>query len=190
MKISILTSIVLLTIIYGVSTALNFAKTNSNKRKRNSTTNPWKVCSAEGQSCSFSGTKLVRYGSNGKYAYQMLTGGVACNNSVFGDPNYGSAKSCEVRQADVVWVKCSNKNDCRFEGEKIIQFSEEIFSSKLSWQKCANENSVCSFSGTKLVRYGAQNNYIYIKTTNSIACNNENFGDPIYGTAKICEFQK
>ena len=220
----IYTSIVIMTIIYGVSAGLNFAETNSNKSTP--IPNPWTVCSVEGGSCYFSGTKMVRYGLNGKYAYQMVTGGVACNNFVFGDPNYGIVKTCDVRQADLVWVKCSNEYEtCRFEGEKIIRygtqgrfvynnfssqvgcnngvfgdpsfgntkvcwFSEELFSSNFTWQKCADENSVCSVSGTKIVRYGAQNNYIYIKTTNSIPCNNETFGDPMYGTGKICEFQR
>jgi beta-glucanase (GH16 family) len=46
--------------------------------------------------CSFSGTKQVRYGAAGKFATRTATGSIACNNNVFGDPNPGADKVCQV----------------------------------------------------------------------------------------------
>jgi len=56
------------------------------------------------------------------------------------------------------------------------------------WVFCANENGTCTFSGTRQVRYGAGTSWNILTATNSIACNNSTFGDPIYGTAKTCEY--
>jgi len=55
----------------------------------------WKQCAVEGGVCSFSGTRQVRYGANGAYAYRSASASIACSNSVFGDPAYGTLKSCE-----------------------------------------------------------------------------------------------
>jgi Flp pilus assembly pilin Flp len=58
----------------------------------------WKTCASENGYCSFTGTAPVRYGANGVWTTQTFTNGVACNNSVFGDPLYGVVKSCQVYQ--------------------------------------------------------------------------------------------
>lgn len=55
----------------------------------------WKQCADEGGVCRFSGTRQVRYGGNGAYAYKSASEALACSNSVFGDPAYGSLKSCQ-----------------------------------------------------------------------------------------------
>ena len=57
-------------------------------------TDTWTYCASEGSTCSFSGTRQVRYGANGQYAYKTFTGSVYCSNSVFGDPIHGVAKTC------------------------------------------------------------------------------------------------
>jgi fibronectin type 3 domain-containing protein len=54
------------------------------------------------------------------------------------------------------------------------------------WTKCADENGTCSFTGTMVVRYGANGSYYYQTVTNGTACNNATFGDPIVGTYKAC----
>jgi parallel beta-helix repeat protein len=58
------------------------------------TTTTWTHCANENQSCSVPGTRQVRYGANGKYAYKSVTNSVQCSNSVFGDPAYGVDKTC------------------------------------------------------------------------------------------------
>ena len=55
----------------------------------------WSYCASEGGQCNFSGTREVRYGANGNYAYGIFTNGVSCNNGVFGDPLSGIVKECQ-----------------------------------------------------------------------------------------------
>jgi Flp pilus assembly pilin Flp len=58
------------------------------------------------------------------------------------------------------------------------------------WTLCASESGTCSFYvGTTLVRYGASGSYFYKTITNSTACTNAVFGDPIVGTVKQCWYQ-
>jgi len=58
------------------------------------TTVTWTTCATEGGTCSFSGTRDVRYGTATSYVIKTLTGPVACTNTVFGDPARGYVKSC------------------------------------------------------------------------------------------------
>lgn len=57
-----------------------------------------------------------------------------------------------------------------------------------TWTNCANENGVCSFSGTAQVRYGANGVYATKTATGSIACSNAVFGDPTPNVAKTCQY--
>jgi chitodextrinase len=60
----------------------------------------WTFCANEGQRCTFTGTKDVRYGANSTWtAPRALTDGVDCNNQVFGDPLVGVQKHCEIRSS-------------------------------------------------------------------------------------------
>lgn len=54
----------------------------------------WVTCATENWFCPFSGTRQVRFGANGFYAYQNRTDGVDCKTSVFGDPAWGYGKTC------------------------------------------------------------------------------------------------
>jgi hypothetical protein len=116
-------------------------------------------CSAEWNYCSFSGTATVRYGANGSYFYKTVTGGTACSNDTFGDPAVGTVKSCSYAPAA---------------------------STTISYTYCSGEWGYCSFSGTRQVRYGANNSYFYKTVTGGISCTNDNFGDPAVGITKSC----
>ncbi|WP_271750568.1 fibronectin type III domain-containing protein [Cohnella sp. JJ-181] len=67
------------------------------------TTNPlanWVNCAGENNPCNFTGTKEVRYGANGSYAYGTYTSTVMCSNNGFGvDPAPGYYKTCDVNMA-------------------------------------------------------------------------------------------
>lgn len=67
------------------------------------TTNPlanWVNCAGENNPCNFTGTKEVRYGANGSYAYGTYTNTVMCSNNGFGvDPAPGYYKTCDVNMA-------------------------------------------------------------------------------------------
>jgi serine protease len=124
----------------------------------------WTDCASEGGNCAFSGTRQVRYGANGSYAYKSATGSIACTNGVFGDPIYGTAKTC--------------------------QYASDTASTPapVTWTACSGEGGTCSFSGTRQVRYGANGSYAFRTASSSISCSNNVFGDPIYGTVKVCEY--
>ncbi len=131
----------------------------------------WNYCASEGGTCSFSGTMQVRYGSGTTFNTLTLTNGTACTNAVFGDPTPGTAKHCDY------FVTGGG-------GPTLTPTPTPIPG---TWTLCAAENATCSFSGTLVVRYGANNSYFYRTATSSIACNNATFGDPIPGTAKHCD---
>jgi parallel beta-helix repeat protein len=121
----------------------------------------WTFCAVEGGFCAFTGTQQVRYGANGSYFYETLSGGTACTNSVFGDPIVGVAKQCAIAASAVT-------ND---------------------WTFCAAENQTCAFTGTREVRYGANTSYNYLLLSNGTPCTNNVFGDPISGTVKHCDIK-
>ncbi|PIR41567.1 MAG: hypothetical protein COV31_00455 [Candidatus Yanofskybacteria bacterium CG10_big_fil_rev_8_21_14_0_10_46_23] len=56
-----------------------------------------------------------------------------------------------------------------------------------NWTFCVVENQTCYFSGSRQVRYGANNSYFYRTFTGSVFCSNGVFGDPIFGVFKKCE---
>src|SRR6478672_1579991 len=58
----------------------------------------------------------------------------------------------------------------------------------VSWQRCAVEYGVCSFSGTRQVRYGFNGQYAVRTATGRIECSNEVFGDPFVGADKACDY--
>ncbi len=62
---------------------------------------------------------------------------------------------------------------------------------------CTTESQyICSFSGTADVRYGAEEAagggpgaWATLENQNApVYCNNDTFGDPLYGTPKVCEY--
>jgi hypothetical protein len=117
----------------------------------------WTKCAWEGKFCPFSGTKKVRYGINGKYAFKTITSasGTSCSNSVFGDPNYGIKKECFLKEPQ--------------------------------FKPCATEGGVCAFNGpARMIQYGAAGKYKYKKLPSPVKCTNRVFGDPIYGVTKKC----
>ena len=95
---------------YGVQTATatsNFTPTSTATAIATPTPTPtltptpiptWTTCAVENAFCSFSGTVLVRYVANSTWVSGTYTDGVLCANSVFGDPLYGTVKSCQIYQ--------------------------------------------------------------------------------------------
>jgi hypothetical protein len=56
----------------------------------------------------------------------------------------------------------------------------------MDWTFCAEEGGVCAFTGTMVVRYGANGSFFVETLTNGTACTNAVFGDPAPGTPKQC----
>jgi len=51
-------------------------------------------CGPEGGLCAFSGTRTVYFGAGGNWTSKSITGGAACTDGVFTDPDYGVFKAC------------------------------------------------------------------------------------------------
>ncbi|WP_227013976.1 fibronectin type III domain-containing protein [Paenibacillus psychroresistens] len=67
------------------------------------TTDPaanWVNCAGENNPCNFTGTKQVRFGVPGSYAFGTFTSTVMCSTNGFGtDPAVGQYKTCDVNNA-------------------------------------------------------------------------------------------
>jgi parallel beta-helix repeat protein len=57
-----------------------------------------------------------------------------------------------------------------------------------TWLRCAAEAGTCNFTGTKVVRYGANGIFATKTLPGPVACNNTTFGDPVYGVNKYCDY--
>jgi alpha-L-rhamnosidase len=101
----------------------------------------------------------VAFGANGVYTYRTLVGGTSCGNAVFGDPDYGFAKSCYV-------------------GPVTPGPSGSTY--------CAAENGLCAFTGTATVAYGAGSSFTQRSLSGGTPCDNAVFGDPDVGVVKAC----
>ena len=143
------------------------------------TTTSWVNCAGENGLCSFSGTRQVRYGANGVYAYKSASGSISCSNAVFGDPIYGVAKTCSY--ADTAGTTTTTTTTAPVVTSPVPTAP--------TWSRCSGEGGTCSFSGTRQVRYGASGTYATRSATGAIACTNDVFGDPIWGVVKSCEYQ-
>ena len=53
-------------------------------------------CGPENGLCAFSGTKNVYFGAGGNWKSKSVTGGTACTDAVFTDPDFGVVKACFV----------------------------------------------------------------------------------------------
>jgi hypothetical protein len=60
----------------------------------------WTKCADERGTCSFSGTRDVRYGSEAHNTVKSLSNGTPCNNAIFGDPAPGELKQCWIAGAN------------------------------------------------------------------------------------------
>ncbi|TQK05266.1 hypothetical protein [Herbaspirillum sp. SJZ107] len=185
-------------------------------------TTGWTQCANEGGTCTFSGTREVRYGSGTTFVSRTVSGSVACSNAVFGDPTPNVAKTCSY--AATAWTQCANEGGtCSFSGTHEVRYgsgttfvsrtvtgsvacSNAVFGDPTpnvaktcsyaadsstapaaeTWNTCAGEGALCTFSGTRDVRYGAGSSFVTRTFTGSVLCSNAVFGDPALGVVKSC----
>lgn len=119
----------------------------------------WVQCALEDQACDFAGTRAVRYGAHGLYAVKTVAGPARCGNATFGDPVPGVDKFCSLALETPL---------------------------PSAWTPCASEDATCTVTGTRLVRYGADGNFVYRSVTGSVRCSNAVFDDPHPGVDKAC----
>jgi hypothetical protein len=96
-----------------------------------------------------------------------------------GSSNYASgATSSDMDQSEIA-----------LQGRKIkTPRSEPAPAPTDGWTNCASEGGLCSFSGSRQVRYGANGTYFYRTATGSIQCTNSVFGDPLPTVTKACAY--
>jgi len=124
----------------------------------------WRACANEGQVCQLDGRGVVRYGADGLWSSRVMNGPVNCGNDVFGDPAPQVPKRCEVRDG-----------------------GSGGSSGGQGWVFCAAEGETCHLRGSAEVRFGADRQYTTRRAYNSIRCDVDAFGDPLYGQTKHCE---
>jgi hypothetical protein len=134
------------------------------------TPSTWTYCAAENATCSFSGTREVRYGAGNSWVTKTFTGSVQCTNAVFGDPIKDTVKSCS------------------YAGTSSTPTPTPAPTTPVTWTHCAAEDATCAFSGTREVRYGVPGAYITKVFTTRTACTNAVFGDPKLNTVKTCSY--
>ena len=154
----------------------------------------WGTCAVENAYCSFSGQAFVRYRANGTWTSGAYTDGVLCANSVFGDPLPGTGKSCQILlNASIPSATPTATNTLPPTATATPLPTSTATASPtptLTWTTCAVENAFCSFTGTALVRYGANDTWTSGSYTDGVLCANSVFGDPLYGTVKSCQILK
>jgi hypothetical protein len=118
-------------------------------------------CAREDSICPAGGR--IAYGANGQYTYQTSSGGIACDNTVFGDPINNHVKSC---------------------------YTLPLGSSggPAGYTFCSGESGTCSFSGTASIAYGANGQFNFRGATGSIGCDNGTFTDPAPNVSKSCYY--
>jgi hypothetical protein len=87
------------------------------------TNGDWIFCADEKKLCSFTGYQTVRYGASGKYFYASQLNGVACTNSIFGDPIENVVKQCYyggVIPSDTVADVAGEKITVKFKFSKTL----------------------------------------------------------------------
>lgn len=119
------------------------------------------LCANEGESCTFTGSKIVAYGASGAYYYRSATDQIDCNNLVYNDPLFGTVKACFVLSQPVP-VGPPNTVFCAADGQK------------------------CSVSAPHQVSYGEQSTFKTIVANTSIDCSAALFGDPNGSATKAC----
>ena len=122
------------------------------------------------------GTRQVRYGADATFSYKTVTGSIDCNNSVWGDPLFGVFKACAYT-SDVAPAPPPAPPPAPTPAPAA------------AWVACANEGGTCSVPSTRRVRYGANTTFDYKTVTDSIACNNAVWGDPLFGVFKACAYE-
>lgn len=178
------------------------------------TTTQWTYCAADNGDCIFTGNQTVRYGAGTSFVSKSFDWAASCNSATFGsDPAPGAAKHCDITSK---FENCAAENGlCSFGDTETVRFgagstyvtqtvtggvacntgtfgdplpdgAKHCDRAATSWTRCALENGRCNFSGTQVLLYGANGNFVTKTLTGGTDCNNGVFGDPIAGVAKRC----
>ena len=131
----------------------------------------WQPCANQDEVCRFKGEALVRYGAEGRYAFQVARNRINCDVRDFGgDPAEGVRKRCDYNY-------------------DLSRRDTGAAPSSRGWTHCAGENEYCRVPGTARMRYGVDKRYVYRTVTGGVECSVRVFGDPAKGVNKTCDYQ-
>jgi len=159
----------------------------------------FRFCSNMFQTCTFTGTRVVRYGvpTLNVWIYRTETTSVPCTTTVFGEPANGWAKICQVQilPGDPV----DGGTDAGTDAGSVSDAGEpEVDAGPIDpedpttfhYTYCSTMFQTCEFEGPKWVRFGFKAadewNYLLIED-DSVLCSATVFGEPSNGNTKICE---
>jgi len=119
------------------------------------------MCANENGPCNATGMNVVAYGANNSWNVKTVTGAFTCNNATFGDPIYGTVKSCLVAPLASIKPGASENGSFTLPAGKLFA-----------------------------VVYGVDTRWAgkSFATGTPVSCSNTTFGDPAYGTVKNCGF--
>jgi hypothetical protein len=165
----------------------------------------WVSCGGEWTVCNVPVPAEVRYGADGQYNVQQVTESIACTNAIFGDPIPFVLKACSYSLSstadhdqdgvtdalDAFPADESESVDSDNDGigDNADPFPQDASNSPNSnWVHCANESEACNVPSQAVVRYGANNSYIFNVITGSVSCSSDVFGDPTPLDTKTCSY--
>ena len=135
----------------------------------------WATCAQEGGTCNLDGKHKVAFGTGSQWVMETFIGGIECSTGVFGDPAPGKRKECRFLGT------ASGGTGTALPVERTAEPAPK-------WTACANEGGTCRFSGRRKVAFGKGSNWNIKVFENGVQCTRENFGDPIIGVAKVCQY--
>ena len=78
----------------GTGSDATSASTGSSTPSTSATSTVWTECAQENGTCSFTGTRKVKYGVDTSTVVLTVTNSTSCDNATFGDPAVGQGKAC------------------------------------------------------------------------------------------------
>ena len=150
----------------------------------------WTTCANENGTCSFSGTRDVRYGNEISFVTKSATASIVCSNGVFGDPAPGKTKTCRYSSdtAAAPGTPSTPAPSTPAPSTPAPSTPAPSTPSAVTWTACAGEKGTCSFSGTREVRMGAGTSFATKTFTGSAVCSIDVFGDAAPGRVKSCSY--
>ncbi len=119
-------------------------------------------CAFEGGTCQAPAGADIAYGASGQFVHRRSSGAITCNTDNFAEAIRGTVKRCYYA------TRQSNGNYPQ------------------GYSICADEGQTCQVTGTAHLAFGVDGAFHYRISSQDMACNTSNFGDPQRSVVKQC----
>lgn len=136
----------------------------------------WTTVAYEGQTFTVPASTSVRFGAGSSWVYLTLSGSVVCSNTTFGDPAYGTPKTCQTGTTTPAPSPAPAPAP-----------TPAPAPAPSSWTTVAYEGQTFTVPASTSVRFGTGSSWAYLTLSGSVVCSNVTFGDPAYGVSKVCQ---